>query len=84
MAAVVKRDTHTLTFSLSADLHERLKARAEAEDRSVSQVIRKACREYLATHHDRCGNCGVSVRQGSLHYAETLGRCLIYSVDGAA
>jgi hypothetical protein len=39
---------HTVTLRLPAAMHEALRERADAEDRTVSQVLRVAARAYLA------------------------------------
>lgn len=38
-----------MVVRLPIDLHEKAKARAEVEDRSMSQLVRVALRHYLAT-----------------------------------
>lgn len=40
-------DDRSLTLRLPVELHTQIKAAAEAEDRSVSQMIRRMCRVYL-------------------------------------
>lgn len=43
------KGTKTITHELPADLVERLKARAESEDRKVKSVLIRALERYLAT-----------------------------------
>lgn len=44
-------DTKELVVRMPAELHEQLKARAEADDRTVAATIRVALRRYLASDH---------------------------------
>lgn len=44
----MKQPQHTMTLRLPAELHDRLRAQAKLEDRSLSQMVRAIIRWHLA------------------------------------